>query len=59
MLLIHGYCEHRGRYRETAEHLAQAGYLVMTLDLRGHGQSGGDRAFVQRSAASTSAQKRN
>lgn len=48
MLLIHGYCEHRGRYRETAEHLAQAGYLVMTLDLRGHGQSGGDRAFVQR-----------
>lgn len=48
LLIVHGYCEHRGRYRETALHLAEQGYWVLTFDLRGHGQSGGTRAFIRR-----------
>lgn len=48
ILLVHGYCEHRGRYRTTASDLARAGYRVATVDLRGHGESGGARAHVLR-----------
>lgn len=47
-VVVHGYCEHRGRYRHVAEHLARHGYDVLVGDLRGHGGSGGDRGFVWR-----------
>lgn len=45
--LVHGYAEHAGRYAALAETLAQAGYAVYTLDLRGHGKSEGKRANVR------------
>jgi alpha-beta hydrolase superfamily lysophospholipase len=48
VVIVHGYCEHRGRYRHVAEHLARHGYDVLVGDLRGHGGSGGDRGFVWR-----------
>lgn len=50
IVLLHGYCEHRGRYRHVAEHLIKDGYTVLTGDLRGHGESGGERGFVNRFA---------
>lgn len=48
VVVVHGYCEHRGRYRHVAEHLVEQGYAVMVGDLRGHGESAGERGFVRR-----------
>lgn len=48
VIVLHGYCEHRGRYRHVAEHLNRHGYQVLVGDLRGHGESGGERGFVRR-----------
>jgi len=50
VIVLHGYCEHRGRFRHVAEHLNRHGYQVLTGDLRGHGESGGERGFVRRFA---------
>lgn len=50
VVLLHGYCEHRGRYRHVAEHLIRNGYTVLVGDLRGHGESGGERGHVVRFA---------
>lgn len=44
--VLHGYGEHCGRYRETMERLAGAGYAAHAIDLRGHGRSPGVRAHV-------------
>jgi len=44
--LVHGYGEHIGRYRETMERLANAGFAAHGIDYRGHGQSDGVRAHV-------------
>ena len=41
--LIHGLGEHTGRYQHVAKFFTQAGYALSTMDLRGHGQSGGPR----------------
>lgn len=38
--LAHGVGEHAGRYRELAEHLAAAGFLVYADDHLGHGRTG-------------------
>jgi lysophospholipase len=46
--LLHGYAEHLGRHAEITRALATAGYGVHLLDCRGHGQSGGKRAHVDR-----------
>lgn len=46
--LLHGYAEHLGRQAEVTRALAAAGYAVHLLDCRGHGQSGGKRAHVDR-----------
>ena len=46
--IVHGYAEHLGRYTELTAALCGAGYAAHLLDLRGHGQSGGKRAFVER-----------
>jgi len=47
IVLIHGICEHSGRYTETASFLMGRGYAVETFDLRGHGRSGGIRCYVE------------
>ena len=39
ILLIHGMCEHQGRYREFAEFLTGYNFIVYSLDLPGHGKT--------------------
>jgi alpha-beta hydrolase superfamily lysophospholipase len=48
LALIHGVCEHGGRYRRLAEDLARQGYAVYAIDLRGHGRSEGERILIRR-----------
>jgi alpha-beta hydrolase superfamily lysophospholipase len=53
VLVLHGYGEHAGRYRELAEALTAAGYDVVACDHRGHGSSGGHRAASSSASSST------
>jgi acylglycerol lipase len=46
--IAHGGAEHSGRYAWTAGQLTARGYAVYALDHRGHGRSGGPRAYVDR-----------
>ncbi|MCX5758614.1 MAG: lysophospholipase, partial [Candidatus Hydrogenedentes bacterium] len=46
VVLIHGYADHGARYGWVASHLTHAGVAVSALDLRGHGASPGERAFI-------------
>lgn len=41
--LIHGIGEHAGRFARVASYFNQAGYAVVSMDLRGHGRSTGPR----------------
>jgi acylglycerol lipase len=45
VLITHGYAEHCGRYREVADVLVNAGWSVLSYDVRGHGQSAGRRGY--------------
>jgi lysophospholipase len=45
-VVLHGYAEHCGRYRELANVLHRAGLAVITYDMRGHGQSTGQRGHI-------------
>lgn len=45
-LIVHGGCDHGGRYLPLAQRLAQAGWNCLIPDLRGHGRSGGPRMDV-------------
>src|SRR6185312_74101 len=45
--LVHGLGEHAGRYDALAIALNAAGIEVIAIDLRGHGKSSGDRAWVR------------
>ncbi|HUS14511.1 MAG TPA: lysophospholipase, partial [Chloroflexia bacterium] len=44
--VVHGVMEHSGRYTNVVDALVPRGYAVYALDLRGHGRSPGQRAFV-------------
>lgn len=46
VFILHGLSEHSGRYRHVAEALTAAGFACYGLDHRGHGQSGGLRAYI-------------
>ena len=48
LVIVHGYAEHRGRYRPLVEELGARGFRCRTFDLRGHGESGGVAAHVGR-----------
>jgi alpha-beta hydrolase superfamily lysophospholipase len=50
LVLVHGYAEHRGRYRQLVEQLEARGIECHLFDLRGHGQSDGPRGHVSRFA---------
>ncbi|QYR19540.1 lysophospholipase [Paenibacillus sp. sptzw28] len=42
--LVHGSCEHGGRYEDFARYLTEQGYIVYASDLRGHGKSAANSA---------------
>lgn len=46
LLVVPGYADHAGRYRELAHALAAQAIGTTALDLRGHGRSAGLRGFV-------------
>lgn len=46
IVLVHGLGEHSGRYQHVAAHFTRAGYLVQSMDLRGHGQTPGLRGHA-------------
>ncbi|MDP6943713.1 MAG: alpha/beta hydrolase [Myxococcota bacterium] len=48
VVVVHGFGEHSGRYLHVMDALNEAGHACLTIDLRGHGRSGGRRAFVER-----------
>ncbi len=48
VLILHGYGDHAGRYREVAGILRELGVSVFALDYRGHGRAGGQRGHCQR-----------
>ncbi|MEY8000540.1 lysophospholipase [Clostridium sp. Mt-5] len=46
LVVVHGLCEHLGRYNYFTEKLNDFGYNVYRFDNRGHGRSGGERGYV-------------
>ncbi len=46
VLVLHGLCDHSGRYPALSDALVRAGMQVALVDLRGHGQSDGRRFHV-------------
>lgn len=48
VLVVTGFSEHVGRYEEACTNWQARGFAVANWDLRGHGRSGGRRAFVER-----------
>src|SRR5262249_46922557 len=48
VLIVHGLKDHSDRYAGFAKALVEAGFAVYALDLRGHGDSSGDRVWVAR-----------
>ena len=48
IVVVHGIAEHSGRYAFLAERANQRGLGVVSVDLRGHGRSPGERSYVER-----------
>jgi Lysophospholipase len=46
-VIVHGICEHSGRYDYVVSKLNSFGYSVYRFDNRGHGRSGGERGYVE------------
>lgn len=46
VLIMHGYAEHCGRYREVANVLHGMGLATLSYDMRGHGRSQGQRGHI-------------
>ncbi len=47
IVMVHGLCEHSGRYDYVTAKFNACGYSVYRFDNRGHGRSGGDRGYVE------------
>ena len=45
IVIVHGICEHQGRYDYVAEYLNTQGFKIYRFDNRGHGLSKGERVF--------------
>lgn len=48
LVIVHGFNEHSGRFDHVAQYWVDQGLTVWALDQRGHGRSGGPRAYVER-----------
>ena len=46
IIIVHGICEHSGRYEHVASHFNNRSYSVYRFDNRGHGRSGGDKGYL-------------
>jgi alpha-beta hydrolase superfamily lysophospholipase len=46
VVLLHGFADHSGRYRELIDHLAGQGAVVFAYDQRGNGESEGQRGHL-------------
>jgi len=46
VLLVHGLAEHSSRYEHVAQYLTANSMAIETFDLRGHGQSDGERVYI-------------
>ena len=46
VVILHGACEHSGRYLSLIKFLWERGYSVFAPDLRGHGKSEGQRVHI-------------
>ncbi len=46
VFILHGLSEHCGRYRHVAAALTKVGFACYGIDHRGHGKSGGTRAYI-------------
>lgn len=47
LVIVHGFKAHSGLYQWPAQELVRRGYAVHAFDLRGHGQSEGERYHVE------------
>ncbi|MDV3429457.1 MAG: alpha/beta hydrolase [Bacillota bacterium] len=47
LVIVHGLCEHLGRYEYLTEKLNGFSYSVYRFDNRGHGKSGGERGYIE------------
>ena len=47
IIIVHGLNSHSGYYQNFAVHLIENGYEVYAIDLRGRGQSEGERYFIR------------
>ena len=47
LVIVHGLGEHSGRYAYLTEQMNKAKFNVFRFDLRGHGKSGGESAFLK------------
>jgi len=48
VVIVHGLCEHLGRYEHITQKLFEQNYGVYRFDHRGHGRSTGERANIDR-----------
>ena len=46
VLIVHGLCEHQGRYDAAVHELHKQGIGTYRFDHRGHGRSGGERTYL-------------
>lgn len=46
IIIIHGYAEYGGRYKQTASFFAEQGFSVFSFDQQGHGSSYGKKGLV-------------
>ena len=47
IVIVHGLCEHAGRYDYVTEKLLKKSFVVYRFDHRGHGRSEGQRVFYK------------
>jgi alpha-beta hydrolase superfamily lysophospholipase len=48
LVILHGLKDHAERYSELADTMNKRGFVVSAFDHRGHGRSGGKRAYVNK-----------